>query len=197
MKRIILASSSPRRQEILNKLGLSFEVVVSNFEENNPFNGLPPEDLVQQLARGKAEVVARQHPATLVIAADTIVVLDGKVLGKPDSNAETARMIKLLAGKSHEVYTAFALAEGSRMLCEVSKTTVWMRDISEAEIETYAQTGEGNDKAGGYGIQDRGALFIEKIDGDYYSVVGLPVSRLANRLKEFGIDLLQATLAGR
>jgi len=189
MKHVILASGSPRRREILAGVGLKFEVVTSDYEENNALS-LPPGELVEQLSSGKAIWVAEKHPDAVVIAADTLVFLDGSPLGKPRDQAELKKMIGRLNGRAHSVFTGFTIIEGGRVLSDSVETKVYFRSMSEAEINGYAATGEGLDKAGGYGAQGIGALFIEKIEGDYLNVVGLPLCRLNLRLKEFGIDLL-------
>ena len=204
-KRIILGSASPRRRELLEQIGISFEVRVSDKEE--VYHSLIPEEIVKELALSKAENVAydlreKQEQVkqisfdkknnvlldTIVIGADTIVVSDGSILGKPKDEADAVRMIRSLQGRSHKVYTGVAILdyddEGKRKsVVHAVETEVFVNPMSDEEIREYAATGEPLDKAGAYGIQGRFAAYIERIDGDYYNVVGLPISRLCRELK--------------
>ena len=178
---IILASGSPRRRELLGQLGLTFSVEVPRVEERmDPEIGL--DEAIAQLARRKARAVAARRPRALVIGADTLVVLDGRPLGKPASPEQAARMLRALSGRRHEVWTAMTLCRGRREQTVVEKTAVFVRPLSSGEIARYVATGESMDKAGAYGIQGRGAAFISRIEGDYYTVVGLPLCRLARLL---------------
>ena len=205
-KRIILGSASPRRRELLEQIGISFEVRVSDKEE--VYHSLIPEEIVKELALSKAENVAddlreKQEQVkqisfdkknnvlldTIVIGADTIVVSDGSILGKPKDEADAVRMIRSLQGRSHKVYTGVAILdyddEGKRKsVVHAVETEFFVNPMSDEEIREYAATGEPLDKAGAYGIQGRFAAYIERIDGDYYNVVGLPVSYVYRQLKE-------------
>lgn len=184
-KRLVLASASPRRKEILRNLGLSFEVITSEAEEKTD-SGIPPYMMVQQLAMLKGTYVALKTENALVISADTIVYLDGKVLGKPGDAENARQMLKMLSGKEHEVYTGICITDsgGGKSVSDYEMTKVKFRDLCDEEIERYINTGEPMDKAGGYGIQGKGCLLVEKINGDYLNVVGLPAAKLAGILKE-------------
>ena len=183
MREVILASQSPRRQELLQRLVPSFSVQPADIDESmNP--EMTPEQAVCDLARRKAQAIAQSHPQSLVIAADTIVVCD-TIFGKPEDEADAARMLRALSGRAHQVMTAVSVAGDGRELTDVSVTDVHFRPMSETEIADYIATGEPMDKAGAYGIQGFGSLFIERIEGDYYGVMGLPVCMLYEMLKEF------------
>lgn len=197
MKKIILGSASPRRRELLSQIGVSFEVRTSGREEI--YHSAIPEEIVRELALMKAENVAgdltdEQNEApkdTIVIGADTIVVLDGKILGKPVDEKDAADMIGALQGRSHEVYTGVAIldydSQGEKNVSvHAVGTKVYVNPMDEAEISTYIDTGEPMDKAGAYGIQGRFAAYIDRIEGDYYNVVGLPVSYVYQALKRIG-----------
>ena len=196
-KRMVLASKSPRRRELLEMLGAQFEVITSDCDEN--ITGLAPRDLVHELALRKAEAVYERlnDPDAVVIGSDTIVTPDGvKALGKPRNRGDAVRTLTELSGKWHSVCTGIAVIGRaaditSKKIAETVETKVKFLDLTKEECERYADTGEPLDKAGSYGIQGRGGALVEKIDGDYYSVVGLPVSRLRVILRdEFGINLL-------
>lgn len=189
---ILLASSSPRRRELLAGLGLHFTIQSSRVEEEiDPH--LSPGEMVERLALMKAKEVASSHPDSLVIGSDTLVVAEGKALGKPINEAEAFRMLGFLQGRVHTVYTGIALVHEASVKEQIrhSSTQVKMRSLSEAEIDDYIATGEPMDKAGSYAIQGLGATLIEWIHGDYYTVVGLPLPLLAQMLREFGIDVLK------
>ena len=186
---IILASGSPRRRELLNTLGLSFTVCPAKGEETAP-EGAGPAEIVKALSRAKAGVVARQFAGELIIAADTIVYLDGRVLGKPKDEADARAMLSALSGRSHEVYTGVTVMLGEDTLCEAECTKVFFRELSAEEIDAYVASGDPMDKAGAYGIQGRAALMVEKIEGDYFNVMGLPLCRLGKMLKTIGVRLL-------
>lgn len=189
---LILASKSPRRRELLAQMGLTdFQIHPAMGEEVAP-PGLTPPELVQALALHKAREVAQHHAQAgdLVIGADTIVVLDGQVLGKPRDEAHALEMLTALAGRAHHVYTGVAVLQDGRELAQVEDTTVWFRDASQAELKRYIATGEPMDKAGAYGIQGRGGLLVSRIEGDYTNVVGLPIVRLATMLAGFGVTVL-------
>lgn len=188
--KIILASKSARRIDILRHLGLDPTVSVSNADEtvNSP---LSPEELTQELALRKASAVIENVPSdSLVIACDTVVAsLNGEIFGKPKSKDDAYRMLSSLSGKAHRVVSGIALSLNGKTVTACETTLVKFKTLSEKELLAYIQTDEPYDKAGGYGIQDKAAVFVEKIDGDYYNVVGLPVYRMFEALKkEFDID---------
>lgn len=186
--RLILASSSPRRRELLAGLGLEFEVRPVDVDET-PLEGEAPEAFVERLAREKAR--ARAEPDEAVLAADTIVTIDDRLLGKPRDDAEAAAMLRLLAGRSHRVLTGVALAvDGKEPTFAVARTEVRFAPLSEDEITWYVASGEPSDKAGAYAIQGLGALFVESIRGNYSNVVGLPLPTVYRLLLDAGIDLL-------
>lgn len=180
MKKLILASASPRRKELLENAGLSFQVQVSDVDES-VFSHLPPEEMVQALAKAKAEAVAKENRDSLVIGSDTVVVLENKVLGKPADRDDAFRMLSSLSGKTHYVYTGVCITDG-RADTFVSKTAVTFFELTKEEIEGYVATGEPMDKAGAYGIQGRGSLLVKEISGDYFTVVGLPVAMVARKI---------------
>lgn len=188
---LILASASPRRRALLEQIGVRFQVECSHVQEAKD-SALEPEALVQHLALQKAQAVAALHEDGLVLGADTIVVDDNLVLGKPASQAEAASMLRRLSGKWHQVMTAVALVDASGKRSPwvaVEKTGVKFRELTEAEIAAYVATGESMDKAGAYGIQGYGALLVEQIEGCYFNVVGLPLQKVAAGLRNWGIDL--------
>ncbi|MCI6399683.1 Maf family protein [Lawsonibacter sp.] len=186
---IVLASRSPRRRQLLEQMGLrDFRIVCSDADETaSP--GLTPPALVEALSARKAAAV--QHAAAagdLIIAADTVVALDGRILGKPADGPDAFAMLSALSGRRHQVYTGLTVVCGAQRLTEHEVTAVTFRSLSSAEICAYIATGEPMDKAGAYGIQGRGALFVEGIEGDYYNVMGLPVCRLGRILARLGVD---------
>ncbi len=189
MKKIILASSSPRRKELLEKIGLKFEVEPGDCAEIVDTD-LEPHEMVRKLSLEKAEAVARKHRNVVVIAADTVVLIDGKILGKPKSPTEAKKMLRALSGKSHVVITGFTIIDTAkkRVLSKAVETKVYIRELNPEEIDAYVKSGEPLDKAGAYGIQGLGSVLVEKIEGDYFNVVGLPLRALSEGLKEFGID---------
>lgn len=191
-KKIVLASASPRRKELLKQMGLRFEVIPSSIEENKFDYHMQPEMLACKLALLKSEQVAKQQKNSLVIGADTIVVHD-KVFGKPEDKKDAYWMLKSLTGKPHQVITGLAVidSETGDKKVEYEKTVVYMKQISDEEIKAYINTGEPMDKAGAYGIQGLGGLFVEKIDGCFFNVVGLPVSKLYTILKNFGVKFFE------
>ncbi|MHB8845274.1 MAG: Maf family protein [Nitrospirota bacterium] len=186
--RIILASNSPRRKELLTQIGLSFVVAPADVDESI-LQGEQPEAYVSRLALDKARAAAERAGEGIVIAADTIVVVNGSVLGKPADAADARRMLHLMSGKEHSVVTGLAVFDAStgRSIIRISVTKVLFRDLSQREIDAYVATGEPLDKAGAYGIQERGALLVERIEGCYSNVVGLPLSLLGGMLREFGV----------
>lgn len=209
-KRIILGSASPRRRELLEQIGLEFEIVVSDAREH--YKSTRPEEIVRELALMKAEHVAKEverrekeraeqasipgldtgeaHLRNVVIlGADTIVVLDGQILGKPSDEEEAFSMLKSLQGRMHQVYTGVAVLnfDGSgslRTISHAEETKVYVHEMTDEEIRRYIAAGESMDKAGAYGVQGRFAAFIDRIEGDYYNVVGLPVAYLYHTVKE-------------
>ena len=193
--KIVLASQSPRRRELLGKMGLTFTTQSPNIDEE-AIQGLPAPELVKALSREKALHIAKsQSPDAIVIGSDTVVVLDGAVLGKPASPVQAADMLSALSGRSHEVCTGVTICQGDRILSETEVTQVTFRTLTPEEIHWYVQTGEPMDKAGAYGIQGYGALFVEGIQGDYSNVVGLPVCRLGRMLLSFGVNCLALAAA--
>lgn len=193
--KIVLASQSPRRKELLGRMGLEFVTQASKIDES-AFDGLEARELVATLSREKAQWIARQLDGeALVIGADTVVVRDGAALGKPKDAEDAVAMLLSLAGRDHQVCTGVTVCRGDRVLTQVEETQVTFRDLTEAEVRQYVSTGEPMDKAGAYGIQGLGGLLVEGIRGDYSNVVGLPVCRLGQMLKDFGVDCL--ALAGR
>ena len=187
---VILASQSPRRRQLLGQMGFSFTVRPARGEEL-PHPELTPAQLVEELARQKAlEVSAEAEADDVVVAADTVVAIDGKVLGKPHDKVHAAQMLSALSGREHTVYTGVAVKRGETLLVEHEATQVRFRPLTEREIDLYIQTGEPMDKAGSYGIQGYGALLVEGIRGDYFNVVGLPICRLGRMLAQVGEDVL-------
>lgn len=191
MKQLILASQSSRRKEILEKTKLPFVIVVSDYEEDMT-EDLPPSELAQKLSKGKAELVAKKNPDAVVIAADTFVLFDGKLLGKPKSEEEAAEMLRMISGKRLTIITGVTLLEhaAEKEVTFAEETHLEMKDMTEDEIEAYVATGEPMDKAGAFAMQEIGASFVRRVEGDFFSAVGLPLSRLVHELKDFGIDIL-------
>lgn len=190
---IILASSSPRRHEILSRLGLCFTMDSADVDESVDENLLPGQ-AAQALALRKAQAVVSHYTQGLIIAADTIVAVDGKILGKPSDSSDALAMLLTLQGREHNVYSGFAVIDAStqQTAADYEQTSVVFRPIDEAEARSYVATGEPVGKAGSYAIQGLGAVFIKEIHGDYYNVVGLPVFKLAQVLKTFGLDIIGA-----
>ena len=188
---IILASKSPRRRELLEQMGVrNFRIITPDIDEHMD-RDLPPAELVRQISEEKARAVAAQvGPDAVIIAADTVVALDGAVLGKPADKEEAFRMLSILSGCRHQVYTGLTVLHGEQCYSVWEETAVTFRTLAAEEIEHYIATGEPMDKAGAYGIQGYGALFIEGISGDYYNVMGLPVCRLGRILRELGLDCM-------
>ena len=195
--KIILASQSPRRKELLERMGIQdFETISPNVDES-AFHGLPPEELVRRLSAEKAAAVAgKVGKDAIVIAADTVVALEGAVLGKPADELDAFKMLSALSGVRHQVYTGVTVCRGGEKQTAHEVTDVTFRELSEREIEDYISTGEPMDKAGAYGIQGYGALLIQGISGDYYNVMGLPVCRLSGMLARFGVDCLRLAAQG-
>jgi septum formation protein len=186
-KRLILASASPRRQDFLKELGLLFEIRVADIDEA-PRPGESPVDFVERLALEKGRVVAEQEPEGAVLAADTVVVLDGELLGKPRDDVEARAMLGRLSGRRHEVWTGFALCRADLVLAlRAIRTEVTFIAVSEELCRAYVLTGEPLDKAGAYGIQGKGGFLVERIRGSYSNVVGLPLAEVVGALLAHGI----------
>jgi septum formation protein len=184
--RVILASQSPRRRELLALVGIAHDVLPADIDESY-LAGERPRDHAERLARGKADVVAAREPDAVVIGSDTIVVVDGDVLGKPADENDAVRMLARLAGRSHTVVTAVAVAWGCETRSAVEEVGVTFHPLSRAEIDAYIATREPMDKAGAYGIQGYGATIVARVDGDYFAVMGLPLQRLIRVLGALGI----------
>ena len=186
---MILASASPRRKEILENFGFSFKTVVKNIDEIS--NKSTAVEKIKDIAEKKAKAVAEDFPNEYVVGADTAVVVDGKILGKPHNRLEAFNMLKSLSGKSHEVITAFSFINLTKKIlysdCEVTK--VYFKTLTDDEINWYIDTKEPMDKAGAYGIQGKGAFFVEKIEGDFFSVMGFPLGKFIRFLSSAGFDL--------
>ena len=187
--KLILASQSPRRRELLGLFHIPFEIRVADIDEAmDP--GQAPFDEVARVSRRKAEAIPREAD-DIVVAADTIVVCRGRVLGKPRDAADARQMLELLSGRDHQVMTGLTVLRGSTAVTHTEVTDLHFRPLTAAEIDAYIASGEPMDKAGSYGIQGGAALFCEKMNGDYYNVVGLPVCRLGQILKEIAPDLFR------
>ena len=224
--KLILGSQSPRRRELLERMGLEFTVLTAEIDETK-YETEDPEESVCRICREKAYAVAKRLSADncplstvncqLVLTADTIVVLDGKIMGKPHDEAEARAMLRALSGREHAVYTAFTLlpiafplggrchggavtdegmSNDAAAFTHCEKTYVKFRDLTEAEIAAYVATGEPMDKAGAYGIQGYGSMLVEGIRGDYFTVMGLPICKLSQALRHFGIDPLEKVISG-
>lgn len=191
MAHIVLASASPRRRELLERIGVTnFTVRVPEAEECFP-EGLTPPQVVEYISREKAEAAAKLcRPGDIVITADTMVFLDQARLGKPRDEAHALEMLTALQGRKHTVCTGVTVRRGERSLTESESTAVFFRPASQAELLAYIATGEPMDKAGAYGVQGRGALLVERLEGDFFNVMGLPVLRLSRMLEKFGVTLL-------
>ncbi len=191
MARIILASGSPRRQELLRRIGVTeFDIRVPDTEETYPA-GLSPQETVAYISREKSDAAAALcTPEELIITADTMVFLDGRRLGKPRDEADALRMLSALQGRHHTVCTGVTVRQGERLLTRAQSTQVWFREAATEELKHYIRSGEPMDKAGAYGVQGLGALLVERIDGDFFNVMGLPVLLLSRMLAEFGVTLL-------
>ncbi|MBR5722799.1 MAG: septum formation protein Maf [Oscillospiraceae bacterium] len=181
--KLILASGSPRRRELLGKLNVPFEVIVSECDETLP-EGIPADCAAEMLAVRKAAAVAALHPDAVVIGADTTVILDEEILGKPADAADCKRMLHALSGRMHKVITGVGIFWNGHSLSFSDETEVQFYPLTDAEIDAYAASEEPYDKAGAYGIQGQGALLVAGIHGDYYNVMGLPVARLARQLRD-------------
>ena len=191
MKRLILASASPRRYELLSLTLLPFETYPSTLEEKMDLS-LTPSRLVESLAEQKAADIFTQKPDCVVLGADTIVSYQNNRLGKPKDRIEAAEMLRMLSGQTHDVYTGVCLIDQTKKVIFSVKTSVTFYTLDENTIDWYLNTGEPFDKAGSYGIQGSGSLLVEKIDGDYFNVVGLPISKVVRSLKDFGFSFTES-----
>ncbi len=186
---IILASTSPRRRELLKLTGLRFKVQASDYEEDLTLE-LPPHALAIFLSKEKARSASKKYKNAIVIAADTFIAFRGKIFGKPHTEEESMKMLKALNGKAHSVITGFTIIDtkSKRSLSRAIETKVYFRKLTIKEIETYVKSGETLDKAGAYAIQGLGSVIIRRIEGDYFNVIGLPICALIQGLKRFGIN---------
>jgi len=191
MKKIILASASPRRKELLEKIGLKFEVEPSDYPEDMR-SGLSPDELARVISLEKARAVASRHRNAVVIAADTFIMFRGKIMGKPGTEGEARKMLMRLRGKPHAVITGFTIldTDSDKVLTKSVATVVYIKNLTSEEVDAYVKSGEPLDKAGAYAIQGLGSVIVERIEGDYFNVIGLPLSALAEGLKDFGIHIL-------
>ena len=187
---LIRASQSPRRKEILQSAGIPFQVRIADVDES-ALSGEAPMSYVRRLAASKAMAVPRES-GEMILAADTTVVAEGEILGKPENDEDAKRMLRKLSGKAHEVLTGICLFSGSKLQIDAESTTVYFASLSEEEIEQYLASGEHRDKAGAYGIQGRAAKFIQRVEGCYFNVVGLPISLVYRHLKAAGYQGLAA-----
>ena len=186
--KIILASKSPRRKEILTNLGFEFEVITAETDESSDITD--PESLVQVLAVRKGRAVWGKHPEndTLIISCDTVVSLDGKILGKPEDPENAVEMLRSLSGKKHTVISGLALFLNGKTISAIDSTDVYFAEMSDEFIKSYVASGDPMDKAGAYAVQGKTSLYIDKLDGCYFNVVGLPVRLLAKLLSQLGLD---------
>ena len=189
-KRIVLASTSPRRHELARTMGLDFEVMPSSYEENMSLR-LKPKDLVMKFAHGKASDVAKNLKDEIVIGVDTIVVFKGKNLGKPKNKADAFKMLKSYSGKKQYVYSGVCLIDckTGKTIKDYEVTELYFKKLTDKEINGYIATGEPMDKAGAYGIQDLSSIFIQKINGCYFNVVGFPVHNIYKNLDKLGVNI--------
>jgi len=191
MKSIILASASSRRKELLEKLGLEFQVTTSNYEEVMDMK-LKPLTLAKKLSAGKARAVSSDYSNHIVITADTFVALGDELLGKPRTKAKAVEMLKKISGKTIAVITGYTIIDTSKKkeISRAVKTRVYVKDLSDNEIANYVKTKEPLDKAGAFAIQGVGSVIIKKIEGDFYNVMGMPIFDLSETLREFGINVI-------
>jgi septum formation protein len=185
--RVVLASGSPRRRDLLNMIGVSHEAMVPGIDEAY-LPGEEPRAHAERLAREKGSVVLQRVPGALVISADTIVVLDNDIMGKPLDPPDAARMLRKLSGRRHRVLTAVAVGWQQRVLSGVDEAAVTFRNLTDDEIAAYIATGEPEDKAGAYGIQGYGATIVERIDGDFFTVMGLALGLLVRLVRDIGLS---------
>lgn len=195
LPQITLASRSPRRAALLRQMGFSFRTASKEISEES-VSLVDPAEYVIELSKRKAEAVLDCVEEGLIIGADTVVFIDGEILGKPKGKSEAVTMLMKLSGKTHEVFTGFTLIEvGGNRFSDVERTSVTFRDLEEWEVEDYVETGGPMDKAGGYGIQDRSGLFVDRIEGCFYNVVGFPLTRFYEGLKRFwDVEILRQVI---
>lgn len=187
--KLILASASPRRRFLLSLIGLNFQTISVDIDESN-YSSVEPKDIVCELAERKSAIACKLYPDDIVITADTLVFLDNKILTKPRDPGDAYRILKLLSGRTHQVFTGIAISQLNKgvKIIDFEKTNVTFRNLDDNEILAYVRTGSPMDKAGAYGIQDDfGAVFVERINGDYYNVVGLPLCKVYSILKSISI----------
>ena len=184
MTGLILASASPRRRELMELAGYKFDVICADIVETVPKN-VPPYEVVMSLAMQKAQAVAKEHDNAVVVGSDTVVALDGKILGKPHSAQEACEMLRMLSGRTHKVFTGVAIVCGDKSKNFYDETDVEFYPLDDEEIKRYVATGEPMDKAGAYGIQGKGAVLVKKINGDFFNVMGLPISKLYREMSDF------------
>lgn len=191
MRKIILASTSPRRKELLEKTGLKFEVVGNDYEEDMTLK-LKPKELAKFLSMGKAKSVAAKYENAIIVAADTFIAYKDKVLGKPHTPEQARKTLKMLSGKAHSVITGFTVIDtvSGKKVSMAVETKVYFKRLSDTEINGYIKSKEPLDKAGAYAIQGLGAVLVEKIDGDFFNVMGLPINALVRELVKFGVRVL-------
>lgn len=187
---IILASGSPRRKKLLEQIGLTFIVKTSDVDEDD-VPVLPPHALVEYISLKKAKKISEKYPKAVVIGADTLIVCKGEIIGKPNSEKDAKDILKKLSGQVHTVITGVTVIKENKVLTRHELSKVYFKKLTDEEIDSYVKTGEPMDKAGAYGVQEKGVLFVEKIEGDYQNVVGLPIILLVNMLAEFGIDVAE------
>lgn len=186
---MILASKSPRRKEILENFGFNIKIITKEIEEISDKISVP--EKIKDISYKKTKIISDEHGEEYVVGADTVVVVDNEILGKPKNEEDVYQMLKKLSGRSHQVITAFTIINKSKnlVLSDYDTTNVYFKDISEKEIKWYIETREPFDKAGSYGIQGKGAIFIEKIEGDFFSVVGFPLGKFVRSLLDLNIEL--------
>lgn len=191
MKKIILASNSPRRKQLLQQIGLKFQAIGSDYEEDMT-EKLPPMQLAKKLSLGKAKALTNKYKNHIIIGADTFIVFKNKLLGKPHTEKIAISTLKSIGGKCIYVVSGVSIIDTSKnkIISESIRTKIFIKKLSNEEIYNYVQTKEPLDKAGAFGIQELGAIFVEKIEGDYYAIVGLPLNLLYNMLKEFDIHII-------
>lgn len=186
MRKIILASQSPRRQELLNNIGMTFEIIKSNFSEDISDTNKSPETIAEELAYGKAKDVSDKLDSGVILGADTIVVFEGEIYGKPKDEEDANRMLNILSGNTHQVITGVSIIDkdNNKTLIGHEVTNVTFNKLTQDEIKEYIKSGDYKGKAGGYGIQNKGSILINKIEGCYFNVVGLPINKVYRMLKE-------------
>ena len=185
MKKIILASGSPRRKDLLTDAGIKFDIDVSDYEEDMTLD-LSPRELAKHLSLGKASAVANRHKNAIIVAADTFVVLKGEVLGKPHTKEKAKEMLKKLSGQIHSIITGFTIidTETGKTISEAQESKLYFREILPEEIDEYVDSGEPLDKAGAYAVQGGGGKFVEKIEGDYTNIIGIPMKAFLEKFKK-------------